>query len=91
MKLGLPKAPSLSLSIKGDGPLTDFTADIGLQTDQTDRLRGKVVLTGAEGGGQGFAADLSGDMAPLFLPDYAAFLAIESPCSLQARGRRMVG
>lgn len=86
VKLGLPEAPSLSLSIKGDGPLTDFTADIGLQTDQTDRLRGKVVLTGAEGGGQGFAADLSGDMAPLFLPDYAAFFG--NRVTLQLAGTR---
>lgn len=85
-KLGLPGAPSLALTIKGAGPMASFSADVALQTDQTDRLRGKVVLTAAAAGGQGFAADLSGDMAPLFLPEYAAFFG--NQVVLQLAGTR---
>lgn len=71
--LGLPGAPQALLTIKGAGPLDDFAADVALQTDGVSRLAGLVTLKGQEAGATGFAADVSGDLAPLFLPDYAAF------------------
>jgi translocation and assembly module TamB len=71
--LGLPGAPQALLTIKGAGPLDDFAADVALDTDGVSRLAGQVTLKGQEAGATGFAADLSGDLAPLFLPDYAAF------------------
>ena len=71
--LGLPGAPQASLTIKGAGPLEDFAADVALDTDGVSRLAGQVTLKGQNAGATRFAADLAGDLAPLFLPDYAAF------------------
>ena len=72
-KLEIPGAPSARLAVQGAGPVTDFTASVGLQTDGQERLAGSVELTGAEDGTRGFAVDLAGDLAPLWLPDYAGF------------------
>lgn len=71
--LGIPGAPALDLTAKGDGPIDDFTADLALASDGQERLSGTVALKTTETGGQGFRIDLGGDIAPLFLPDYAAF------------------
>lgn len=72
-KLGIPGAPSARLAVQGAGPVTDFTATVGLRTDGVERLAGTVELLGTEDGTRGFAVDLAGDLAPLWLPDYAAF------------------
>ncbi len=71
--LDLPGQPAARLSIAGAGPLTGFTADIGLSTDGVDRLTGQVTVNEAVPGEHRFTADLGGDLAPLFLPDYAEF------------------
>jgi translocation and assembly module TamB len=84
--LGLPGAPSAELLIKGEGPLAGFAADVTLATDDTKRLAGQVILQQAADGAQGFGVDLGGDLAPLFLPDYAAFFGPE--VRLQAAGQR---
>lgn len=72
-KLGIPGAPSARLAVQGTGPVTDFVATVGLQTDGQERLAGTVELLGAEDGTRGFAVDLAGDLAPLWVPEYAAF------------------
>ena len=84
--LGLPGEPSASLIIKGSGPTDDFAADIRLTTDGIDRLTGKVIVGGTEDGTMQFNADLGGDLAPLFLPEYAAFFG--SDVALKAQGAR---
>ena len=84
--LGLPGEPSVSLTIKGSGPVDDFSADIGLKTDAIERLAGTVVLGGTEDGATQFSAKLGGDLAPLFRPEYAAFFG--SDMALQAAGAR---
>lgn len=71
--MGLPGTPSASLEIHGEGPFSDFSADVSLATEGVDRLAGKVTVKATEDAATGFAADLSGDLAPLFLPDYAEF------------------
>lgn len=74
--LGLPGRPSVALSVEGSGPLDDFVAQIGLQTDGQQRLEGAVELLsegGADGAAQRFRARLNGDIAPLFVPEYQAF------------------
>lgn len=72
--LGLPGAPAIDLTVKGEGPLTDYTADIRLASDGLERLAGKVTLGAGEAAGDSrFAVDLGGDLAPLFLPAYAEF------------------
>lgn len=70
---GLPGAPATELTVKGEGIVDDFTAAIRLATDGTERLAGTVRLAAASQGGMGFSARLGGDIAPLFLPDYAGF------------------
>jgi translocation and assembly module TamB len=84
--LGLPGEPSTSLTIKGSGPVDDFAADIALKTDDVDRLTGRVVLGGTEDGAMQFSTDLSGDLAPLFVPEYAEFFG--SNIALKASGAR---
>lgn len=84
--LGLPGDPSASLTIKGSGPTADFSADIGLMTDGTDRLGGTVVLGGTDDGAMQFNASLAGDLTPLFLPEYAEFFG--DSVALKASGAR---
>ncbi|MGQ0564099.1 MAG: translocation/assembly module TamB domain-containing protein [Gemmobacter sp.] len=71
--LGLPGRPAARLTIAGSGPLTGFGADIALTTDGVDRLKGRITTGQTVPGEIRFTADLGGDVAPLFLPDYAAF------------------
>lgn len=70
--LDLPGQPAADLKVRGNGPVADFIADVALATDGQPRLAGRVV-TKSGLGETGFAANLSGDIAPLFLPDYAEF------------------
>ncbi len=83
--LGIPGAPSAEFTVKGAGPITDFEADVSLKTDDVTRLAGAVNLTGDETG-SGFTADLSGDVAPVSLPQYAEFFGPE--VRLVAAGKR---
>lgn len=75
---GLPGGVPLDLTVAGEGPVDDFTAEVSLATDGEPRLAGQVVLTGGDAGADGaaplhFRADLSGDPSPLFAPDYRDF------------------
>lgn len=77
--IGLPGAPAVTLTVAGTGPLDKYEADIHLATDGQDRLTGKVTLASdpaPEGGGAAarhFTADVAGDIAPLFAPEYQSF------------------
>ena len=85
--LGLPGAPAVDLTVKGEGPLSDYTADIRLASDGAERLAGKVTVGAGEAEGDTrFAADLGGDLAPLFLPAYAEFFG--PSVTLQAEGAK---
>ncbi len=81
----LPGKPSLALDVEGSGPLSDFAADINLQTDGEPRLAGTVELMGEEGANE-FAVDLGGDVTALFNPQYRPFFGPN--VQLQARGAR---
>lgn len=87
--LGIPGDPSLDLSIVGDGTLADFTAEIGLASNGADRLSGEVRLSQSDAGAQAFVADVRGDIAPLFLPQYAEFFGSE--VTLQTQGMTRAG
>ncbi|GGH23072.1 autotransporter secretion inner membrane protein TamB [Cribrihabitans marinus] len=82
--LGLPGAPSLELTAKGSGPLTDFTADIALASDEVDRVTGQVRLRSATEvddaapPGIAFSADLGGDMTPFLEPAYQPFFGTDT-------------
>ncbi|CTQ33624.1 translocation/assembly module TamB domain-containing protein [Jannaschia rubra] len=70
--LQLPGDPAIDLTVKGNGPLDDFSADIALASDGQDRLAGQVTLTGTEDGRR-FDVDLGGDVTELFAPRYKPF------------------
>jgi len=72
-RMGLPGAPALDVTIKGQGPIDNFAADLALRSDQQNRLGGQVTLATTQDGGNRFGLDLKGDVTPLFLPDYAEF------------------
>lgn len=84
--LGLPGRPSVRMTAKGAGPVSDFTADLRLATDGADRLAGQVRLRGADESstGIGFEADVSGDVTALFAPEYRPFFGDD--LTLKARG-----
>ncbi|QDY69057.1 translocation/assembly module TamB domain-containing protein [Qingshengfaniella alkalisoli] len=46
----IPDAPSIDLSLQGDGPINDFAADLVLQTSGIERVRGQVRLSEQVGG-----------------------------------------
>ncbi|MCI2400238.1 translocation/assembly module TamB domain-containing protein [Aliiroseovarius subalbicans] len=77
--LNLPGRPSVRLEVDGSGALDNFAASIALNTDGERRLSGQVKVSGATGaqdnttGTRRFAAQLGGDIAPLFLPEYRDF------------------
>lgn len=86
--LGLPGQPSVALNIDGEGPLSDFTADIGLATDGQDRISGTVALLANDDGepGTSFTADISGDIRPLLEPESREFFGED--LSLKVDGTR---
>jgi translocation and assembly module TamB len=79
-KAKIPGAPPMALTVLGDGSLDDFVADILLTSDGEQRLAGSVELATEAGATpesastQVVRADLGGNMAPLFAPDYKDFL-----------------
>ncbi|MBD3764472.1 MAG: translocation/assembly module TamB domain-containing protein [Rhodobacterales bacterium] len=87
--LGLPGAPATRLALQGTGPFTAYAATLALQTDGVDRLAGRLTLRDQGAGVLAFDADLGGDPAPLFLPDYAEFFG--SDVRLAVQGRRLAG
>ncbi len=74
--LKIPDSPPIGFSAKGAGPLTDFTADIALSSDNQQRVTGQVQLRAAETGaadGIAFTADLGGDLTPFMTEDLDPF------------------
>lgn len=85
-KLNIPGTPAISLTAKGEGPVSDFSADIALASNGVDRLSGQVTLNGTADAATSFNADVAGDLAPLFLPSYAEFFG--NSVSLTTSGKR---
>lgn len=85
--LGLPDRPALVLTIKGEAPLDAYAADLRLATDGTERLTGRVTLTGDESGDMRFAAQLDGDISPLMAADFRPFFGTQSALDVQGTRR----
>ncbi len=83
--LGLPGRPDLSLAIEGEGPITDFTSQITLQTQGEDRFAGQVISSMTDDGDQLVTVDLGGDIRPLLLPDYQDFFGDDTRLRAQVR------
>ncbi|MEW2919172.1 translocation/assembly module TamB domain-containing protein [Ruegeria sp. ANG10] len=74
--LNIPDSPPIGLSVTGTGPVTDFTADIALSSDNQQQVTGQVQLRAAETGaadGIAFTADLGGDLTPFMAEDLDPF------------------
>lgn len=92
--LQIPGRPPLSLTAKGEGPVGDFTADIALATDGSERIAGQVRLRAlpaadaetAAAAGIAFTADLGGDVTPMLPPRFHDFFG--SDTSLHVDGSR---
>ncbi|WP_424985287.1 translocation/assembly module TamB domain-containing protein [Microbulbifer sp. S227A] len=89
--LSIPERPSLLLTAKGQGPVSDFTADITLASDEIERLGGQVRLqsvAGPEAGAQpgtGFDATLAGDITPLLAAQYRDFFGADTQLNLSGQ------
>jgi translocation and assembly module TamB len=81
--LGIQGNPSARLEVAGQGPLADFSADIGLATDGAQRLQGRVTIRG-EDGGYRLGADVAGNLAPILAPDLVDFFGSDVVLKLDA-------
>ncbi len=90
---GLPGAPAVDFSIRGEAPFSDFTAEISLATDGVERLAGQVNISETESARR-LVANIGGDIAPVFAPQFRDFfgdtLTLEAEALLQDDGRIIV-
>jgi translocation and assembly module TamB len=106
--IGLPGKPSLALTAKGTAPLSDYRAQITLETEGQERLSGEISLANVVEDPstalpqapdpkattpqeelpltKRFSLDISGDITPLFDPEYRSFFGPN--VSLIANGER---
>lgn len=89
--LKIPDSPPLELTAKGAGPVTDFTADIGLSSDDQLRVTGQVRLrsapTAAASADEGiaFTADLGGDLTPFLAEEMDTFFGTDTKLFVDGR------
>ncbi|MCB1358631.1 MAG: translocation/assembly module TamB domain-containing protein [Maritimibacter sp.] len=71
---GLPGSAPLAFTLKGTGPIDDYTADLALATDGANRIGGQVTLDRTDPAGpMAFTAKLQGDPTALLAPDFHDF------------------
>jgi translocation and assembly module TamB len=89
--LDVPGRPSAELAVHGSGVIDQFRADVSLRTDGQPRVAGNVQLgssTDASGAvTRSFVTALSGNITPLFLPEYQEFFGED--VSLEAEGQSL--
>ncbi|UOM36155.1 translocation/assembly module TamB domain-containing protein [Acuticoccus sp. I52.16.1] len=81
--LDIEGKPPLSFSIKGDGPLAEFKADIALVASDETLLSGTTTIDNTDAGFR-FIADISGDLSVLVPPLYAPFVGGGSEVKIDA-------
>ncbi|MFN0113564.1 MAG: translocation/assembly module TamB domain-containing protein [Paracoccaceae bacterium] len=87
--LGVPGRPEMTLALSGSGKLEALVLDAALSSDGAKRLSGKVrlfeTLTDNAPPDRHFAADFSGDIAPLVFPAYREFFGADIRLSVSGR------
>ena len=84
--LDIPGQPAAALTVQGEGPIENFTADITLATDGQPRVEGQFELqTALPGVAQAVKLDLGGDLRPLLAEDFHPFFGSDSQLRTQAR------
>lgn len=69
----LPGNPDFELTLKGDGIVDAMALRLRLATAGEERLAGRLIVRRGNDQALTFDADLGGNVAPLFVPDYAEF------------------
>lgn len=90
--LRIPDRPSVRLALRGNAPLDDFTARIELETDGIERLAGTFNTFASDDVADDevrrrFGADIAGDVAPIFAPQYRDFFGDDVVLSLAGTTR----
>lgn len=75
--LNIADRPALALTVRGEGPLESFRAEIGMESNGTSRIAGEVQI-GAGDDGLGLELDLAGDLRPLMTPELHGFFGSET-------------
>ena len=73
--------PAVNAEIKGQGPLSNYVADISLATDGQPRVTGNVAVTAQQQGGvagTSFRVQVGGDVAALAPPEHKPFFGSQS-------------
>ena len=89
----LPGQPSVEVDFSGSGPLAEFTSNLILSTDSTERLSGQF-KTSLDGDDQRISLDMKGDVSSLFLTEYRDFfgpnVALQADLLRRADGQTLV-
>jgi translocation and assembly module TamB len=72
--LGIPDRPALRFEVAGTGPIDSFGARIALDAAGQRLVAGDVTVSAGDDGTR-VLTDLSGTLAPLFPPEYAAWVS----------------
>lgn len=84
-RLGIPGTPEAELTIAGEGPISNFSADITLATDGMPRIEGSFeIQTDLPGIAQVLTLDIGGDLRPLIADDFHDFFGTQSRLSTRA-------
>jgi translocation and assembly module TamB len=78
--LNIPDKPTIDMTIKANGPLTEIETDLKFDTDGQERLAGLVtVITegNASDPDRRIIADIGGDITAVILPEYRDFFGDE--------------
>lgn len=78
----LPGRPDFELTVKGDGIVDAMAVRLQLSTSGEERLAGRLIVQRDAAQVVNFDVDLGGNVAPMFVPDYAEFFG--SDIRLQA-------
>ncbi len=89
--LDIPGRPSAEVAIHGSGVIDKFKTEVSVRTDGLPRVSGQIAFDakpGRDGAvARSFSARLSGDITPLFLPEYRDFFG--NQVSVEAEGQRL--
>ncbi len=83
--LAIPGTPQITLTAKGDGPVTDFAADVRLSGNGVEWLSGRVALQGEADDTVAWFARLQGDIRPMLPPRHGAFFGPLTRLDLSGR------
>ena len=84
---GIEGQPAVTADIHGEGPLSDYAANIQIATDGQPRITGQIAFASAEGpdgaAGSRFNVQIGGDLASLLPPDNRAFFGNDTQLAAQ--------